>query len=321
MCGYQGPLAVHTPTGASMPRSATTGHTGHNSVPLAGGAPQRLPPRIPPVSALAATMDRICTPPGSPVSSTSPSPLIMRTPWQQAFSNKYGVEYDSDFEHGGGPYNPGCPHPWERSSSTSSSSTDWVFDRRDHTTPPPSPRCFSLPDNPPRRRVTDIDRCDVSPKLMARGPRTRRGNSTTASLNSCLHESPRRTNCVAPTQSKAPPKRSYPKPRPTGSQYIQARRNRRSAARYQPKAQPQARQHAPKGPKAYRNKRDSKPTVEGKWGFFPTHRDLTNTEPIRLTMDETAPASYLTPQAAAVTMFYFSLLLLVLVYLRLPNTL
>ena len=113
---------------------------------------QRLPPRIPPVSALAVTMDRICTPPSSPVSSTSPSPLIMRTPWQQAFYNEYGVEYDSDFEHGGGPYNPGCPHPWERSTSTSSSSTDWVFSRRDHTTPPPSPRCFSLPDNPPRRR-------------------------------------------------------------------------------------------------------------------------------------------------------------------------
>ena len=66
-------------------------------------------------------------------------------------------------------------------------------------------------------------------------------------------------------------------------------------------------QHAPKGPKAYRSKRDSKPAVEGKWVFFPTHRDLTNTEPIRLTLDETAPASYLTPQAAAVTMFYFDI--------------
>ena len=234
----------------------------------------------------------------------------MRTPWLQAFYNEYGVEYDSDFEHGGGPYNPGSPHPWERSSSTSSSSTGWVFDHRDHTTPPPSPRCVSLPDSPPRRRVTDIDRCDVSPQLMARGPRTRRGNSTTASPNSRIHEFPRRTTCVAPTPATAPPKRSYAKPRPTGAQYIQARRNRRSATRNPPKAQqPRARQHAPKGPKAYRStaaKCDSKPAVEGKWVFFPTHRDLTNIEPSRLTMDETAPASCVTPQAATVMMVYFA---------------
>ena len=128
--------------------------------------------------------------------------------------------------------------------------------------------------------------------------------------NSCIHEFPRRTTCVAPTPAKAPPKRSYAKPRPTGAQYIQARRNRRSAARNPPKAQqPRARQHAPKGPKAYRSKRNSKPAVEGKWVFFPTHRDLTNIEPIRLTMDETAPASYLTPQAAAVTMFLFTIVI------------
>ena len=235
----------------------------------------------------------------------------MRTPWQQAFYGECGVEYESDFERGGGPYNPGCSHPWERSSSTSSSSSEWVFNSRDHTTPPPSPRRSSPPESPPRRRVTDIDQCDASPQLMARGPRTRRGNSTTAARNLRLHESPHRTYCATPAQPKAPPKRAAPKPRPIGSQYIQAHRNRRSAARDQLKVQPPARQHAPKAPKAYRTKRDAKSPIEGKWIFFPTQRDLTRSEPIRITVDETAPPSYLTPQAAAVTMFSFTIAILI----------
>ena len=43
--------------------------------------------RTPPVSALATAMTRICTPPSSraPIPPISPSPLVMRTPWQQAF--------------------------------------------------------------------------------------------------------------------------------------------------------------------------------------------------------------------------------------------
>ena len=180
---------------------------------------QRLPPCTLPVSALAAAMDRICTPPSSPVSLTSPSPLTMRTPWQQAFLQafyeEYGVEYESEFKRGGGPYNPCCSHPWERSSSTCPSSSEWVFNSHDHTTPPPSPWCSSPPESPPRsrRRVTDIDRCDASPQLMARGPRTCRGNSITADHNSRLYEFRHCTYCATPAQPKAPLKCAVPKPR------------------------------------------------------------------------------------------------------------
>ena len=113
-----------------------------------------------------------------------------------------------------------------------------------------------------------------------------------------------RTYCVAPVQPKAIPKRAAPKPRPTGKLYIQAQRDRRISACNQLKAQPKARQHAPKAPKAYRSKRDTKPPVEGKWVSIPKQRDLTRTEPRRLTLDETAPPGCLTSQAAAVLMIF-----------------
>ena len=259
--------------------------------------------RAHPVSALAAAMNRICTPPSSPISSTSPSPIIMRTPWQQAFYAEYGIEYDSDFEQGGGPFLPGCSHPWERSSDTSSSSSEWVFNHRDRTTPPPTPGLTIPPESPLRRRVTDVGRREVSPQLMARGPRNRQGNSTTANRHSCLHEFPRRSDFVAPVRPKATPKRPATKSRPTGKQYFQALRDRRSAARNQPKAQPKARQHAPKAPKAYRSRHNTKPPVEGKWVFIPTQRNLTRAEPRCPALNETAPPSYLVAQAAAVLMF------------------
>ena len=117
----------------------------------------------------------------------------------------------------------------------------------------PTPGLTSPPESPLRRRVTDIDRRDASPQLMARGPRTRRGNSTTAACHSCLqlHESPPRSYCVAPAQPNALPKRPAAKPRPTGKQYVPALRARRSGARDQPKAQPRARQHTP-GPRPQR---------------------------------------------------------------------
>ena len=58
--------------------------------------------------------------------------------------------------------------------------------------------------------------------------------------------------------------------------------------------------------KAYRTKlkRNTKPPVEGKWVFIPKQRDLTRSEPIRLTLDETAPPSCLTPQATAASMVF-----------------
>ena len=239
----------------------------------------------------------------------------MRTPWQQAFYEEYGVEYDSDFEQGGGPYNPGCSHPWERSSSTSSSGMDCVFDYRDHTTPPSSPRRVTLPDNPPRRRVIDIDRSDISPQLMARHLRNRRGNSTTPSGFSSVHGLPRNTttahaNCVAPAPSKAPPMRQAAKPHLTGKQYVQSLRDRRSAARNRSKAHLKPRQRAPKAPKACRSRNSTKPPVEGKWVFIPTPRDLTRSEPCRLALDETAPPSYLAAQTAAVMIFMFFIAIL-----------
>ena len=234
----------------------------------------------------------------------------MRTPWQQAFYEEYGVEYDSDFDRGGGPYDPGCSHPWERSSNSSSSSMEWVFNRRDHTTPPPSPLRISLPDNPPRRRVVDIDRNDVTPQRMADGLGNRKGNSTAPSRYSGAHGLPRSTTCVAHAPSKASPRRQTAKPRLTGKQYVQSLRDRRSAARDQAKSQPKARQRAPTAPKARRSKNSSKPPVEGKWVFIPTPRDLTRSEPRRLTLDETAPPSYLAAQTAAVmmTMFFIAIL-------------
>ena len=104
-------------------------------------------------------------------------------------------------------------------------------------------------------------------------------------------------------QPKALPKRPVAKPRPTGKQHAQALRARRSAARNQHKAPPKARQHASKTPKTHRNNRGVEPQVEGQWVFIPKQRNPTGEEPPRLALDETAPPSYLTAQAAAVSMF------------------
>ena len=151
-------------------------------------------------------MDRVCTqaPPSSPISLTSPSPIIMRTPWQQAFYEEHGVEYESDFEQGGGLYNPGCSHPRERSSNTSSSSREWVFNCRCNTTAPPSPGVISPPESPLKRRVTHIDRRDASPQPMARGPRTRRGNKPTATEAAQLAISPKLSPRHASTHPRPP---------------------------------------------------------------------------------------------------------------------
>ena len=202
------------------------------------------------------------------------------------------MDYESDFDQGGGLYNPGCSHPWEISSSSSSTSAEWVFSRRDHTTPPPSRRRSSPPESPPRRRVTDIDRCDVSPQLMARGLRSRRGNSTTVTSSPSLRKSPRHSNCVVPTQPKASPKRAAPKPRPTGKQYVRTLRDQRSAAR----------QHANRALKANRTKHGTKLPAAGKWVFIPKKREA-RTKPRRSTHKETATPSYLAAQATAVSMF------------------
>jgi len=104
--------------------------------------------------------------------------------------------------------------------------------------------------------------------------------------------------------------RQAAKSRLTGKQYVQSLRDRRSAARNRPKAQPKARQRAPKAPKACRSRNSTKPPVEGKWVFIPTPRDLQRSEPRRLTLDETAPPSYLAAQTAAVmmTMFFIAIL-------------
>ena len=75
----------------------------------------------------------------------------------------------------------------ERSSDNSSSSNEWVFNRRDHTTPLPRPGYIGPPDNPLRHPVTNLDFRDASPQLMARGPRTLRGNITTATASRAQH--------------------------------------------------------------------------------------------------------------------------------------
>ena len=273
---------------------------------------QRAPPCIPPVSALTAAMDRVSTPPLSPASSTSTSPIIMRAPWQQAFYEEYGMDYESDFEQGGGPFNPGCTHPWEISSSSSSSSAEWVFDRRDHTTPPPSRRRSSPPESPPRRRVTDVDRNNVSPQLMSYDHDPRRGNSTTVSCRPSLRKPSRRGNCVVTAQSNAPSKRPAPKPRPTGKQYVQALRNKRSATRGVRMAQPTAPQRTYNAQRANCTTRGTASPVPGKWVFIPNKRETrtksrrsapNGTKSRRSAPNETATSSYLAAQATAVLMF------------------
>ena len=226
----------------------------------------------------------------------------MRTPWQQAFYEEYGMDYESEFEQGGGPFNPGCTHPWEISSSSSSSSAEWVFDRRDHTTPPPSRRRFSPPESPPRRRVTDIGRCNVSPQLMSYDHDPSRGNSTTVSSRPSLRKPSRRSNCVVTAQSNASSKRPAPKPRPTGKQYVQALRNQRSATRGRRMAQPTAPQRTNSAQRVNCTTRGTASPIPGKWVFIPKKRE-TRSKSRRSAPNETVTPSYLAAQATAVLMF------------------
>jgi hypothetical protein len=220
----------------------------------------------------------------------------MRTPWQQAFYEEYGMDYESEFEQGGGPFNPGCTHPWEISNSSSSTSAEWVFDRRDHTTPPPSRRRFSPPESPPRRRVTDIDRSEVSPQPMAHGLRSRRGNSTTVTSRPIPRRPSSHNNCVVPAQKPSPRHASSKSCKP-------GKHHARDAYYAQRKAQPQARQTTAclaRGPGHSRC--NAKPPIAGKWVFIPNKRE-TRTKPRRSAPKETAMPSHLAAQATAVLMF------------------
>ena len=106
---------------------------------------------------------------------------------------------------------------------------------------------------------------------------------------------------MSPAQPKTRLKHAAAKPRAIGKQYIQAHRDRRHAARDQPKAS----QHAAKAPKADHRKSNTNPPVEGKLVFIPKQRDLPTSPPRRITLDAAAPPSYLTAQTAAVSMLLF----------------
>ena len=223
MYGCPGLQAVPSPTGASLCGSASTGNAGHNLVPLQGV--MHMPPQsMTAQAASGSAQHRICPslgPSGSsastpnygshrmPSPSISPSPLIMRTPWRQAFFEEYGEEYDSDFERGGGPYAPGSSHQWERCSCSNTSSPsdefEWVFNRRDHTTPLPCTGNINPSDSPLRHRVSNLDLCDASPQLMACGPRALRGNHTTDSRKPTrTHCAQQRVTCGAPEPLRTP---------------------------------------------------------------------------------------------------------------------
>ena len=150
--------------------------------------------------------------------------------------------------------------------------------------------------------MTDIDRNGVSPQLMSYDHDPRRGNSTTVSCRPSLRKPSRRGNCAVTAQSNAPSKRPAPKPRPTGKQYVQALRNKRSATRGVRMAQPTAPQRTYNAQRANRTTRGTASPVPGKWVFIPNKRE-TRTKSRRSAPNETATPSYLAAQATAVLMF------------------